>query len=133
EQNDFYGWSFAYMNLHLTDPRRVLSNETSERSDLILLTRTSDVLFQAHSALLDMRFYTGKQFPSRNSGTGYKIIFIPFDNNTNRSMSYYEDFMNGFLTNPSGPDTYGRPVGLLVLKDGSLLFSEDGNNRLYQV
>ncbi|CAF2673300.1 unnamed protein product [Rotaria sp. Silwood2] len=65
EQNDFYGWSFAYMNLHLTDPRRVLSNETSERSDLILLTRTSDVLFQAHSALLDMRFYTGKQFPSR--------------------------------------------------------------------
>ncbi|CAF2943291.1 unnamed protein product [Rotaria sp. Silwood2] len=38
EQNDFYGWSFAYMNLHLTDPRRFLSNETSERSDLVLLT-----------------------------------------------------------------------------------------------
>ncbi|CAF1377693.1 unnamed protein product [Rotaria sordida] len=47
-------------------------------------------------------------------------------------MGYYEDFVYGFLTNPSGPDTFGRPVGLLVLKDGSLLFSEDGNNRLYQ-
>ncbi|CAF4819793.1 unnamed protein product, partial [Rotaria sp. Silwood1] len=47
-------------------------------------------------------------------------------------MGYYEDFVYGFLTNPSGPDAFGRPVGLLVLKDGSLLFSEDGNNRLYQ-
>ncbi|CAF3823762.1 unnamed protein product [Rotaria sordida] len=148
QQNDFYGWPFAYMSPNLIDPRRVLNNGTSQRPDLVSLTRTPDVLFQAHSAALDMRFYTGDQFPSRyrngafaafhgswnrNSGTGYKIIFIPFDNNTNRPMGYYEDFVYGFLTNPSGPDTFGRPVGLLVLKDGSLLFSEDGNNRLYQV
>ncbi|CAF5128825.1 unnamed protein product, partial [Rotaria sp. Silwood1] len=33
----------------------------------------------------------------------------------------------------SGPDTFGLPVGLLVLKDGSLLFTDDGNNRVYQV
>ncbi|CAF3292392.1 unnamed protein product [Rotaria sp. Silwood2] len=148
KQNDFYGWPFAYMSSKLTDLRRCLSNGTSERPDLVSLTRTPDVLFQAHSAVLDMRFYTGKQFPSRyrngafaafhgswnrNSGTGYKVIFIPFNSKTNRPMGYYEDFVRGFLTNPSGPDTFGRPVGLLVLKDGSLLFSEDGNNRLYQV
>ncbi|CAF1135599.1 unnamed protein product [Rotaria sp. Silwood1] len=148
QQNDFYGWPFAYLSSNLLDPRRLLSNGTSERPDLVALTRTPDVLFQAHSAVLDMRFYTGSQFPiryrngafaafhgswNRNSGTGYKIIFIPFDNNTNRPMGYYEDFVYGFLTNPTGPDTFGRPVGLLVLKDGSLLFSEDGNNLLYQV
>ena len=132
----------------LIDPRRRLSNGTSERSDLVSITKTPDVLFQAHSAVLDMRFYTGKQFPNRyrngafaafhgswnkNNGTGYKIIFIPFNNSTNRPMGYYEDFVYGFLTDPSGPDTFGRPVGLLVLKDGSLLFTEDGNNRIYQV
>ena len=39
----------------------------------------------------------------------------------------------GFLTNPEGSDTFGRPVGLLVLNDGSLLFTEDGNHRIYQV
>ncbi|CAF1164482.1 unnamed protein product [Rotaria sordida] len=148
QQNDFYGWPFAYMSANLTDPRRRLSNGTSERPDLVSLTRTPDVLFQAHSAVLDMRFYTGNQFPSRyrngafaafhgswnrNNGTGYKIIFIPFNNNTNLPMGYYEDFVNGFLINPSGPDTFGRPVGILALKDGSLLFSEDGNNCLYQV
>jgi glucose/arabinose dehydrogenase len=95
-----------------------------------------------------MQFYTGKQFPdhykngafvamhgswNRHTGTGYKLVFIPFNNQTNQPIGYYEDFITGFLTNPSGPDTFGRPVGLLVLKDGSLLFSEDGNDRLYQV
>jgi glucose/arabinose dehydrogenase len=148
EQNDFYGWPYAYMTPNLTDPRRYLANGTNERPDLVSITRTPDVLLQAHSSVLDAQFYTGKQFPSRyqngafaafhgswnkNQGTGHKIIFIPFDNTTNRPMGYYEDFVTGFLVNPSGPDTFGRPVGLLVLKDGSLLFTEDGNNRIYQV
>ncbi|CAF1256212.1 unnamed protein product [Rotaria sordida] len=148
QQNDFYGWPYAYMSSNLIDPRRRLKNGTSERPDLVSITRTPDVLFQAHSAVLDTRFYTGKQFPikyqngafaalhgswNRNNGTGYKIVFIPFDNTTNRPLGYYEDFVTGFLLNPSGPDTFGLPVGLLVLKDGSLLFTDDGNNRIYQV
>ncbi|CAF4146675.1 unnamed protein product, partial [Rotaria sordida] len=148
QQDDFYGWPYSYMSSDLTDPRRRLPNGSSERPDLVARTQTPDVLFQAHSAVLDMQFYTGKQFPdrykngafvamhgswNRNIGTGYKLAFIPFDNNTNRPLGYYEDFVSGFLTNPSGPDTFGRPVGLLVLKDGSLLVSEDGNNRLYQI
>ena len=148
QQDEYYGWPFAYMTPNLIDPRRRLSNGSSERPDLVSMTKTPDILFQAHSSVLDMRFYTGKQFPSRyhngafatfrgswnrNNGTGYKVIFIPFDSTTNRPMGYYEDFVFGFLTNPAGPDTFGRPVGLLVLKDGSIIFSEDGNNRLYQV
>ncbi|CAF0777196.1 unnamed protein product [Adineta steineri] len=95
-----------------------------------------------------MQFYTGTQFPKRykngafaafhgswnkNAGTGYKIVFIPFDSHTNRPIGYYEDFVTGFLTNPEGPDTFGTPVGLLVLKDGSLLFTDDGNGMIYQV
>jgi glucose/arabinose dehydrogenase len=148
EQDQFYGWPYAYLSPNLTDPRRRLENGTSERPDLVSITETPDVLFQAHSAVLDMLFYTGKQFPDRyrngafaafhgswnkNEGTGHKIVFIPFDKSTNRPMGYYEDFVYGFLLDPSGPTTFGRPVGLLVLKDGSLLFSDDANHRLYQV
>jgi glucose/arabinose dehydrogenase len=148
EQDDFYGWPYAYMSPNLTDPRRTFSNGTNERPDLVSITRTPDVLLEAHSAVLDTVFYTGQQFPikyrngafaalhgswNKKIGAGYKIIFIPFDNTTNRPMGYYEDFVTGFLVNPSGPDTFGRPVGLLVLKDGSLLFTEDGNDRIYQV
>lgn len=147
-QDEFYGWPYAYLSSNLIDPRRTLSNGSSQRPDLVAITRTPDVLFQAHSAVLDMRFYTGNQFPNyyrngafaafrgswnRNNGTGYKIIFMPFDSATNRPLGYYEDFVYGFLTNPEGPDTFGRPVGLLVLKDGSLLFTEDGNSRIYWV
>ncbi|CAF0922535.1 unnamed protein product [Rotaria sordida] len=148
QQNDYYGWPYAYLSANLTDPRRRLANETSERPDLVSLTRTPDVLFQAHSSAFDILFYSGSQFPSKyqngafaalhgswnkNNGTGYKLVFVPFDSRTHRPMGYYEDFVFGFLTNPSGPDTFGRPVGLLVLKDGSLLFTDDGNNRIYQV
>jgi glucose/arabinose dehydrogenase len=95
-----------------------------------------------------MCFYSGTQFPKRYQngafaafhgswnkyeGTGYKIIFIPFNNITNRPIGYYEDFIYGFLINPLGPNTFGRPVGLLILNDGSLIFTEDGNNRIYHV
>jgi glucose/arabinose dehydrogenase len=147
-QDDFYGWPYAYLSSNLTDPRRRLKNGTSERSDLVSRTKTPDVLFQAHSAVLDLCFYTGIQFPNRyrngafaafhgswnkHEGTGYKIVFIPFNNATNRPMGYYEDFIHGFLINPLGPNTFGRPVGLLVLNDGSLIFTEDGNHRIYHV
>jgi len=48
-------------------------------------------------------------------------------------MGHYEDFVHGFLTDSLQRTTFARPVGLLVLKDGSLIFTEDGNNRIYHV
>jgi len=47
---------------------------------------------------------------NRDHGTGYKIVFVPFDAN-NRPQGYYEDFLTGFLLNPAEPTTWGRPVG----------------------
>jgi glucose/arabinose dehydrogenase len=69
---------------------------------------------------------------NRNQGTGYKVVFVPF-NASGRPQGYYEDFLTGFLINPSGPTTWGRPVGLLVLPDGSLLLTEEANNRIYRI
>jgi len=46
---------------------------------------------------------------------------------------YYEDFLTGFLLDPSVPRSWGRPVGLLVLPDGSLLLAEEANGRIYRV
>ncbi|UJR23155.1 hypothetical protein I4U23_026174 [Adineta vaga] len=147
EKDDFFGWPFAYLSPKNVDPRRCFPNGTSERPDLVERTRTPDVLFQAHSAALDMQFYRGNQFPShyqngafvafhgswnRHAGTGYKIAFVPFGDD-NRPLGYYEEFLKGFLIDPQGPTTFGRPVGLLEMKDGSLLLSEDGNGRLYRI
>ncbi len=146
QQGEFYGWPYAYLSPKNLDPRRMLDGK-SERPDLVAKTKTPDVLFQAHSAALGLQFYDGKTFPekykngafvafrgswNRNTGTGYKIVFVPF-NNQGRPLGFYEDFLTGFLVDPQGPKTWGRPVGLLVLPDGSLLFTDEANNRIYRV
>jgi glucose/arabinose dehydrogenase len=146
KQGGFYGWPYAYLSPDLLDPRHLEGNK-STRPDLVAKTITPDVLFQAHSAALGVQFYDQKQFPSkyhngafvafrgswnRDRGTGYKIVFVPFGKD-NQPLGYYEDFLTGFLVNPDGPDAFARPVGLLVLPDGSLLLAEDGNGRIYRI
>lgn len=145
-QGEFYGWPYAYFSPANLDPRLVKNGQSLE-AELVKRTQTPDVLFQAHSAALGLQFYDGQTFPekyrngafvafrgswNRNQGTGYKIVFVPF-NSSGRPQGGYEDFVTGFLLDPSGPTTWGRPVGLLVMPDGSLLFTEEGNNRIYRV
>lgn len=145
QQGEFYGWPYAYLTPNNIDPRQTV-NGKSKRPELVAKTKTPDVLFQAHSAALGLQFYDGKTFPekyrngafvafrgswNRDRGTGYKIVFVPFSNA--RPQGYYEDFLTGFLLDPAVPTTWGRPVGLLALPDGSLLFTEEGNNRIYRI
>jgi glucose/arabinose dehydrogenase len=145
QQGDFYGWPYTYLTASNLDPRQT-QNGKSKRPDLAALTKTPDVLFQAHSAALGLQFYDGKTFPekyhngafvafrgswNRDRATGYKIVFVPF--NSGRPQGYYEDFLTGFLLDPVQPTTWGRPVGLLVLPDGSLLLTEEANNRIYRI
>lgn len=146
QAGQFYGWPYAYLTPDRLDPNHV-QNGRSVRPDLVAQTRTPDVLFQAHSAALGLQFYQGQTFPTkyrngafvafrgswnRDRGTGYKIVFVPFKAD-GRPQGYYEDFLTGFLVNPSGPDTWGRPVGLLTLPDGSLLVTEEANGRIYRI
>ncbi|MGC1246255.1 MAG: sorbosone dehydrogenase family protein [Spirulinaceae cyanobacterium] len=146
QAGEFYGWPFAYLTPNLLDPRQV-NNGKSTQPDLAAKTKTPDVLFQSHSAALGLQFYDGSTFPqkyrqgafvafrgswNRNQGTGYKIVFVPFNAQGNPE-GYYEDFLTGFLLKPNIPSTWGRPVGLLVLPDGSLLLTEEANGRIYRV
>ncbi len=145
-QGEFYGWPYAYMKPNYLDPRQVV-NGKSKRPELAASTRTPDVIFESHSAALGLQFYDGKTFPekyrngafaafrgswNRNSGTGYKVVFIPFDSK-GRPQGYYEDFLTGFLLDPTVPTTWARPVGLLVAADGSLLLTDEANNRIYRI
>ncbi|MBX7157551.1 MAG: sorbosone dehydrogenase family protein [Verrucomicrobiae bacterium] len=146
KEGEFYGWPYAYLRPELLDPRHTRNGKSSQ-SDLVKETKTPDVLFEAHSAALGLAFYSGEAFPekyrngafvafrgswNRSRGTGYKIVFVPFGKD-NRPLGYYEDFVRGFLIDPSIPKTWGRPVGALVLPDGSLIFTEEPNGRIYRV
>ena len=158
----FFGWPYAFLTPDRLDPRR-LDGERSERPDLAARTRTPDVLFQAHSAALGLAFYPsdasglervgtsasgapGQAFPARyrggafvamrgswnrSAGTGYKVVFVPFEGG--RAVGHYQDFLTGFLLDPSGPTVWGRPVGLLVLPDGSLLVTDEPGGRIFRV
>ncbi|MCP3103061.1 sorbosone dehydrogenase family protein [Myxococcus sp. K15C18031901] len=146
QQDAFYGWPYAYLSKQNVDPRRA-QNGQSENPAMVAKTVTPDVLFQAHSASLGLTFYRGTAFPARyrngafaafrgswnrSKGTGFKVVFIPF-NAQNRPTGVYEDFLTGFLTDPNVPTTWARPVGLLELPDGSLLVTDDNRNRIYRI
>lgn len=143
---EFYGWPYTYLTPNLLDPRH-LQNGQSRNPKLASQTRAPDVLFQAHSAALGLQFYDEQTFPkryrngafvafrgswNRDQGTGYKVVFVPF-NSQGRPEGYYEDFLTGFLLDPAEPTTWGRPVGLLTLPDGSLLLTEEANDRIYRI
>ena len=136
----FYGWPWFYIGNH-TDPHH--KGKHPELADKVVVP---DVLVQAHSATLNLCFYPGDQFPAEYKGdifaafhgswnrkkrTGYKIVRVPFDHATGKAIGEYEDFVTGFVT-PEG-NVWGRPVGITVAKDGSLLFSEDGNGTIWRV
>jgi glucose/arabinose dehydrogenase len=145
-EGGFYGWPYAYLKPENLDPRRMKDGK-SERPDLAAKTLSPEVLFQAHSAALGICFSSGDKFPekyrqgafvafrgswNRNAGTGYKIVFVPFGSD-GKPRGHYEDFVKGFLIDESEPETWGRPVGVVMHPDGSLLFTEEENGRIYRV
>jgi glucose/arabinose dehydrogenase len=136
----FYGWPWFYIGNHV-DPHH--KGKHPELADKVIVP---DLLVEAHSATLNLCFYTGDQFPAEYKGdifaafhgswnrkkrTGYKVVRVPFDHSTGKPRGEYEDFVTGFVT-PNG-NVWGRPVGITVAKDGSLLFSEDGNGTIWRV
>jgi len=136
----FYGWPWFYLGNH-PDPRH--KGKHPELADKVIVP---DLLVQAHSATLNLCFYNGDQFPAEYKGdvfaafhgswnrmkrTGYKVVRVPFDHSTGKPRGEYEDFVTGFVT-PDGK-VWGRPVGITVAKDGSLLISEDGNGTIWRL
>jgi len=67
--------------------------------------------------------------------SGYKVVRVPFKNG--RPTGTYENFVTGFWngTGPAGAPArvWGRPAGLAVAKDGSLLIADDAGKVVWRV
>lgn len=139
QQGGFYGWPWYYIGAN-PDPR----HSANPRPELSKYVVVPDVLIQAHSAPLGMAFYSGKMFPEEYSGdafvalhgswnrgkrTGYKVVRLLFENG--QPTGVYEDFMTGFVVDDSS--VWGRPAGVAVAADGSLLVSEDEAGTIWRV
>lgn len=139
QDGGFYGWPWYYMGGH-QDPRLPNSHP-----DLLAKLNNPDVPIQPHSAPLGFAFYTGSQFPEEYRGdlflalhgswnreprTGYELVRVPL-HQTGKSNGDYQDFVTGFVT--SDGKVWGRPVGVAVAKDGSLLVSDDGSKTIWRI
>jgi glucose/arabinose dehydrogenase len=56
-------------------------------------------------------------------------VYVPVKNG--KASGEYEDFVTGFVT--PGGKVWGRPVGVTVAKDGSLMVSDDGSNSIWRI
>lgn len=141
KEGGWYGWPYSYLGKN-RDPRR------NEQTDLVDKTIVPDVVFQSHVAALGIQFYTGKMFPkeyqndafvafhgswNRAKLSGYTVVRIPFNEKGKLEGNKYENFVSGWLPDENSNEVWGRPVGLLVLPDGSLLIADDGGRKIWRV
>lgn len=137
-----YGWPYVFEdgkpNLADEPPQNMTWEEYAKKTIFPVLT------YDAHSAPLDFMFYNGTQFPqeyrgdalvtlngswNRSEPVGYKVVRVRFENGQPKRI---EDFVTGFLEN-DGKSHFGRPVGLALHKDGSLLIADDDNGVIYRI
>ncbi|MBZ5688847.1 MAG: PQQ-dependent sugar dehydrogenase [Acidobacteriia bacterium] len=139
QEGGFYGWPWWYMGAH-QDPRH--EGKHPELKDKAIVP---DVLLQPHNASLEFTFYEADKFPAEYKGdifasehgswnkatrVGYEVIRVPL-HQTGHASGEYEDFLTGFVL-PNG-QVWGRPVGITLAPDGSLLVSDDGSNTIWRV
>ncbi len=133
----FYGWPYSYYGRHV-DVR-----VKPQRPDLVARAVAPDYALGSHVAPLGLAFAQGARLPGRAEGAfvglhgswnrrepaGYKVVFVPFKDGTPQGKPI--DVLTGFLGKQG--NARGRPVGVAIAGDGSLLVADDVGNRIWRV
>lgn len=138
EEGGFYGWPWYYLGPN-QDPRH--KGKQPDLKDKVIVP---EVILQSHMASLDLVFYDSDKFPkayhhdgfasehgswNRARRVGYKVIRLPMKDS--QATGEFEDFLVGFVTKDG--NVWGRPVGVAVAKDGSLMVTDDGSGTVWRV
>ena len=140
-QDNFFGWPYFYLGNNMQPKINIPKNFKK------ILVNVPDVLFKSHSGPIDFIFYNKKKFPKEYYGNafvalhgswnssqpaGYMVARIPFKNN--EPIGSYESFVTGFwFSGDKQANVCGRPAGLGISNDGSLLISDDVGNNIWRV
>jgi len=140
----FYGWPYVYFGTYPDPTHARLNPERVAEAQEI--ARVPDLALGAHSVPLGLKFYRGNQFPkkylrgafiARRGGVarsrllGFDVIFVPFSDGA--PTGAIELFLTGFIEDYDQGTVHGRPVGLAILPDGSLLVADDTANIIWRV
>ncbi|WP_280568507.1 sorbosone dehydrogenase family protein [Chromohalobacter sp. 296-RDG] len=137
QDGGFYGWPYSYWGQHV-DPR-----VKPENPELVESAISPDYSLGSHRAPLGVDFSNaavGEQFANgafvgehgswnRADPVGYQVVFIPFEDG--QPAGDPVDFVSGFLTDDG--KTRGRPVGVTVSPDGSVIIADDMTNAIWRV
>ena len=133
----FYGWPYSYWGQTVDD--RVPQDPAAVARAL-----TPDYALGGHTASLGLCWLPAGTLPgfpdgmvigqhgswNRSKLSGYKVIFVPFEGG--RPSGPPRDILNGFLA-PDERESYGRPVGVAIGRDGALLVADDVGNVIWRV
>ena len=139
-KSGFYGWPYSYFGQNID------ARIENTKPELVKKAIIPDVALGAHTASLGLAFYDQKIFPkkyhngafigqhgswNRSEISGYKVVFVPFSEG--KPSGKPEDFLTGFVSDKRNEEVYGRPVGVTVLKDGSILVADDASHIIWRI
>lgn len=134
----FYGWPFSYFGQHVD------ARVSPQDPDRVAQAIAPDYAVGPHTASLGLTFAQGSTLPApftegafigqhgswnRNPHSGYKVIFVPFSGG--KPSGQPMDVLSGFLNEDE--EAMGRPVGVVIDRQGSLLVADDVGNKVWRV
>ena len=143
ERGRRYGWPYVFENGQLNPQDEPPGGVTG--AQWAAASANPALMHVAHSAGMQWAFHPGGGFGpdtagdafvalrgswNRKPASGYELARIRFD--ANGRPSRVETFVSGFMT-ADGTGHYGRPCGVAVMADGSVLLSDDANGMIYRI
>ena len=133
----FYGWPYSYYGQHVD------TRVKPQKPELVAKAIKPDYALGNHTASLGLTFYKANLMPQYRDGaligqhgswnrkphSGYKVIFIPFQNG--QPSGQPQEVLTGFLS--KNGDAFGRPVGVATDAQGAILVADDVGNVIWRV
>jgi glucose/arabinose dehydrogenase len=133
----FYGWPYCYWG-------QTVDDRVPQDPALVAKAITPDYALGGHTASLGLCWMPAGTLPgfpdgmaigqhgswNRSTLSGYKVVFVPFENG--RPSGPARGILSGFLA-PDERESYGRPVGVALGPDGSLLVADDVGDVIWRV
>jgi glucose/arabinose dehydrogenase len=136
-EGGFYGWPYSYWG-------QTVDDRVPQDPAMVATAITPDYALGGHTASLGLCCLPAGTLPgfpdgmaigqhgswNRSKLSGYKLVFIPFENG--RPSGPPRDILSGFLA-PDERESYGRPVGVTIGPDGSVLMADDVGDVIWRV
>jgi glucose/arabinose dehydrogenase len=137
QEGGFYGWPYCYWG-------KTVDDRVPQDPAMVAKAIMPDYALGGHTASLGLCWLPAGTLPgfpegmaigqhgswNRSTLSGYKVVFVPFANG--RPAGPPRNILSGFLA-PDERESYGRPVGVTLGPDGSVLVADDVGNAIWRV